>query len=225
MAELNEQMFRDDYKENVTINDYLSKGERILWHEKPKAKAYVFSQVSALTPVALIWLFFDGSIIGAILFTDAIMDAPFPMLLFLIGFFALHLTPVWIWLGSFFKSYSDIKNTEYYITNKRVIVTNFPKSHEIQEVNISDIQDVSLSKKGIDKLVRVGDIEIISKSGSLVNLHDIREPEKIYNIFEKIKSNYANLKGLPSYKICEYCGNTINEKSKKCESCGAQYTK
>ena len=220
MNELNEQMFQENYYTRTTINDYLKKGERILWHEKPKAKSYVFSQVAALTPIALIWLIIDGSIIGSVF---AFQNLPGFALIFIVGFFALHLMPVWIWLASFFKSYNQIKDTEYYITNNRVIITNFPQSRDIKEINISNIKDVTLSKKGIDKLVRVGDIAIIGEVGTAITLYDITEPEKIYGIFEKVKSSYSNLEGLPASKICEYCGNTINKELNKCEGCGALF--
>lgn len=220
MTELNAEMFNKEFNyKNLSVNDYLAKGEKILWHQKPKAKSYVVSNVLSLTPFALIWLLFDSCFIVGITLAGSI---PFFAIIILVVFFILHLTPVWIWIGGMVKAYKEIKNTEYYITNKRIIVTNFPNKIEIKEMNISEIKHVNLKKTGIDKMVKVGDVEILSEDKSII-LYDIKEPEKIYTIFDKIKNKFENLGNLPICKICEYCSSKIKDDENKCSSCGATY--
>ena len=221
MSELNEEMFKKAYKaSSLTIKDHLQKNEKILWHQKPKAKSYIASQVAGLTPFAIIWLLFDSIAIFSVI---AFGDFPTYVYFILVVFFGVHLTPVWIWIAGIVKAYREVKNTEYYITNLRVIKVDLSYSVQISEfVNISEITDVDLTKSWFDKISKVGDIKILAGEDTL-KLYDIREPEKIYTIFSRIKEKYKNLSGLPDYKFCEYCGRELGEDENNCQSCGAAY--
>jgi len=222
MAEITREMFNiNDDNQNRTINDYLIKGEKILWHEKPNAKSFVWSKVSGIAPFALIWLIIDMSIIFSILFISN--NLPVAVCIFLIIFFLIHLAPVWVCINMIVKSRTEAKCTEYFITNKRVIVSLLPRSLQIKEINIKDINSVSLSQKLLDGLLKVGDITISTENKKTITLFDIKQPEKIYTIFQKVKNNFKNLKDLPEVIVCEYCGTTLSSGSKKCESCGAVY--
>ena len=76
-------------------------GEEELWSGKPKKSAFMFNQIMTMAPIAIIWLAFDSTFLGLMLSDgDFLGEAGFGMLIFLIGFFALHLMPVWIWLGN-----------------------------------------------------------------------------------------------------------------------------
>ena len=135
--EINENLFKSDINmKNRSINDYLEKGERILWHEKPKVKSFVASKVLSWTPIAIIWLIFDLFAISMLLSVNSI---PFGLLIFLLFFFAIHMTPVWIWIAKMINAKNSIKNTEYYITNRLVITTNYPNEITINQLNIKEI--------------------------------------------------------------------------------------
>lgn len=221
MAEITKEMFNDieDHR-NKTINDYLLKNEKILWRERPNVKAYVASKVMGLVPFALIWLIFDLSIIISILTVAKSM--PTGIIIFLLVFFAFHLAPVWICISNIIKAKNEIKYTEYFITNKRVLVSNLPVDLQIKEVNIKDINGVILDKRVLDKFLKVGDITILNNTDEkMLVLYDIAEPEKIYSVFNKIKEQFENLKGLPEMVVCEYCGSTLTNGERKCSSCGA----
>ena len=222
MNEINEQLFNtNEQVKDRTINDYLVQGEKVLWHGKPNAKIYALSKVVGMTPIAILWLFIDLTIIMSIFAMPGGM--PLAIVIFLVVFFAIHLAPVWMWIGTFIKSKRKMRDTEYYITNKRVIVSNFADGYQLTELNIQDIEDVSLNARGFDKFVKVGDVTV-SGGGVKITLYDIKEPEKIYGVFQKIKTKFKNLENLPQVRVCEYCGSTIAQGKHNCDSCGAVHS-
>ena len=93
----------------------LAAGEAILWRGKPKRGAFIATKSLTLLPIAVIWLILDLSIIGGVFQSG-------DMLFFMIPFFALHLMPVWIWLGSTLTAGKRWNNTNYYVTNRRIII-------------------------------------------------------------------------------------------------------
>lgn len=216
--EINEELFKSVNENSKNdINTYLAKGEKILWQEKPNVGSFIASQVLSLTPMALVFFLFDTFMISMIFRSGKL---PFPIILFLIVFFAFHLTPVWMWIGSFRKAYRQIKTKEYYITSKRIVVLDSVNIAEIQEMKIDSLTDVTFSNGGIDKFLNVGDITLLSEDNKIV-LYDIKNPSVIYATFQKIKNKYDNLSFIPNSNICEYCGTKHDEKAKKCSSCGA----
>ena len=78
------------------LEKILVNGEQIIWSGKPKKSAFLINKVSEMLPFALIWLLFDGGLIFLMLSTSEARE----MLWVLIPFFAVHLMPVWIWVGN-----------------------------------------------------------------------------------------------------------------------------
>ena len=93
----------------------LAAGETVLWRGKPKKSAFIAGRSLTMLPIAVIWLIIDMGFIA-----NAFSGGE--MLFFLIPFFALHLMPVWIWLGSTLTAGKRWKNTMYYVTNRRIII-------------------------------------------------------------------------------------------------------
>lgn len=134
-------------------------GEEELWSGKPKKSAFMFNQIMTMAPIAIIWLAFDSTFIGMILSDgDFLGEAGFGMIIFLIGFFALHLMPVWIWLGNIITANQKWKNTKYYVTDKRIIIQNGFIGESLQTVYYKDIKNVNMHVGIIDKLLGVADI-------------------------------------------------------------------
>ena len=76
------------------IQSLLMSDEQVIWAGYPKKSAYVLNASMKMMPFALIWLLFDGFFIFAIIGTGAMSEMG-GMKWFLVGFFALHLMPVW----------------------------------------------------------------------------------------------------------------------------------
>lgn len=129
-------------------------GEELIWSSKPKKSAYIINQILIMMPFALLWLVFDSFFIIVLIGSGQINS----MLFFVIPFFALHLMPVWIWLGNIITSNRKWKNTKYYITDKRIIIQNGLISENFQTIYYKDIKNVNLRIGLIDKLLNVGDI-------------------------------------------------------------------
>ena len=95
-------------------NIVLAAGETILWRGKPKRGAFIATKSLTMLPIAIIWLIFDSSFLVAA-FSG---DGPW----FMIPFMLLHLMPVWIWLGNVITAGRRWKNTNYYVTNRRLVI-------------------------------------------------------------------------------------------------------
>lgn len=162
-------------------------GENILLELKPKKNAFVANKVLAMMPIAIIWLGFDSTFIIA-----AFSGAMGGMSWFLIPFFALHLMPVWIWLGNVFTANRRWKNTMYYVTDRRIIIQTGFLDRELQTVYYKDIRDVNLRVGLLDKLLKVGDIHFdmghfTSKGRAVTKAFlDVENPHEAYSRIQRI---------------------------------------
>ena len=170
----------------------LVEGESLIWSAKPKKNAFIVNKILAMMPIALIWLAIDLGIIIGFMSTG---DVPNEMAFFFIPFFALHLMPVWIWLGNVLTAGKKWKNTKYYVTDKRIIIETGLIGNNYQTIYYKDIRNVTLKVGIIDKLLGVGDIYF--ELGSYTNLRndsktmnqallDVENPQEIYARLQKI---------------------------------------
>ena len=172
------------------LSNPLVEGETLIWSAKPKKSAFIITKVLTMMPIALIWLIFDSSILIAMLSTSEVKQ----MLFFIIPFFALHLLPVWIWLGNVITSSQKWKNTKYYVTDKRIILQTGFVGMNYQTIYYKDIKNVNLKIGLIDKLLGVGDIyfdlgtySTNNRTGTIGHAFlDIENPHEIYPRLQKI---------------------------------------
>lgn len=164
----------------------LASGEAILWHGKPKRGAFIATKSLTMLPIAVIWLILDMSFIGNIF-------ASGEMLLFLIPFFALHLMPVWIWLGSTLTAGRRWKNTNYYVTNRRIIIQGGFFAVNETSLFYKDIRNAQMRIGLLDHFFHTGDI--VFDSGVIYHnnkqqrgpaLEDLEDPQAVYNRIQKI---------------------------------------
>lgn len=169
----------------------LVEGETLLWSGKPKKGAFIINSSLTMMPFALLWLAFDSTFIISFIKSGQIMSS---MAFFIIPFFALHLMPVWIWLGNIITAGKRWNNAKYYVTDKRIIIQSGFVNMEYQTIYYKDIRNVSLRMGIIDRMLRVGDIYLdlgtyISRNQSrpVTNaFFDIENPSEIYNKLQKI---------------------------------------
>ena len=91
----------------------LVEGETEIWSGKPKKSAFMLNQILTMAPIAIIWLAFDSFAISTFFQGAFEEQINFGLIIFLVGFFALHLMPVWMWLGNFVSSFKDFHKNEY----------------------------------------------------------------------------------------------------------------
>ena len=162
------------------LSSPLVQGENLIWSAKPKKSTFIINNIVAMMPFALLWLAFDSFFIITMIATGEIKQ----MLFFVIPFFALHLMPVWIWLGNIITAGKKWKNTEYYVTDKRIILKTGVLGVDYQSVYYKDIRNVNLRVGMIDKLLGVGDIYFDNINRDIAFL-DIENPYEIYPVIQK----------------------------------------
>lgn len=216
---IDEKYFYDNAMQKNSIEDVLNNDEKVLWQGKPNAKSYVLAAMLKMLPIAIIWLIFDGAFIFFITAGMIKGDIPTFILAFIIPFFLLHLTPVWIWLGGIIKAAREVKNLEYAITDRRIIIRSGVIGIDFKFINYTEVDSVNVKVGLIDKIFKVGDIYINSSVNSGV-LWDISDPYGIGRALQKVTTDiksdihYPNAlrpDNNPGYKT-EYTSNPFDDR-------------
>ena len=190
MGEINENYFKTNEKDYTQIDEIIADDEKILWRGKPKKSAYVLNAFLKMLPIAIVWLAFDGAFIGILLTQIGWEAIPTMMKIFLFVFFAFHLIPVWLWIANVVTANRQHKNLEYAFTNRRIIVRSGIVGVDFKNMFYTDVESVNLRVGLVDKMLKVGDIYVNSKTGAAV-LFDIENP---YFITGKLQKIVADLK-------------------------------
>lgn len=127
----------------------LSAGEYILWRGKPKKSAYVADKALSMLPIAVFWAIFDLSFLRSAGGNGL-----------LLMFLAVHMFPVWLWIGSAVTSVLQWRNEDYYLTNKRIIIRRGIFRPQRQSVFLRDVHSIRTHYGLLDRLFGSGDIFI-----------------------------------------------------------------
>ncbi len=171
--------------EMTEIKDMLDEGEQILWQGKPNRKSYVLSHFLKLLPLAIIWLAFDATFITVIATQVGELGG---FVWFFVVFFAFHLMPVWMWIWNFVRSLIEIKNMEYAITDKKIIIKSGVIAIDFKIILYSEMTGVNLRRSILDKIFKVGDIYINTTSQNGV-ICDIDQPYQVYRLLQKTSND------------------------------------
>ena len=185
---IDEKYFCENAMQKNNIDDVVNSDEKILWRGKPNAKSYVLAAMVKMLPMALIWIAFDGTFIFFITMGMTRGDIPLGILGFVIPFFLLHLTPVWIWIANTVKAVREVKNLEYAVTDKRIIIRSGIIGIDFKFVNYTEIDSVNIKVGLIDKIFKVGDIYINSSVNAAV-LWDVENPYGIGTALQKVTTD------------------------------------
>ena len=151
---------------NPILLGMIDKDEKILWAGKPNFKCFVLEAIfNPLLPFAVVWGLFDGFFISSVLKGPA-KETPF-MPLFFIGFFMLHLMPVWIYLGGVLFSVLKYKHTDFILTDKGVYASGGMFAQTFDHKKFSDIHHIQIHRGLFDQWIGVGDV-IFSESGNVL---------------------------------------------------------
>lgn len=183
----------DKYEDQLKVSvpqpaeNILVDGEKLIWQGKPKKSAFVLNKCLVSLPFVLIWLAFDGFFIFVVVKNGGWNQ----MAPFLIPFFAIHLFPVWKWISGIVTAGKKWRNTEYYVTDKRIVIRSGFIGIDYQTLYYKDINNVTLNIGVIDKLLGVGDIyfstpgAVNTKNGGVAFL-DITDAVSIYPQVQKV---------------------------------------
>ena len=165
-------------------NPVLAAGEAVLWQGKPKRSTFIATKSLTLLPIAIIWLCFDS------VFLMEALGGNGPW--FMIPFLLLHMFPVWLWLGNVITASRRWKNTNYYVTNRRIIIQDGFLAVNEKSLFYKDIRNVQIRVGLLDKLFGTGDVlldeGIVSSKGHAIYtaLEDLENPRQIYHNVQKI---------------------------------------
>lgn len=177
------ETFDNEFETQTPNRPVLAADEHILWSGKPKKNAFVAAHSLTLMPIAVIWFCLDFQVIPDIFSASGIQW-------FLVGFFALHLAPVWIWLGSVITAPKRWRNTNYYVTNRRIIIQGGFLATNEKSLFYKDIRSVQ-SKVGIfDKLFGTG--TIVFNSEMMTNNNNKATPPS-FQYLEDAQQIYARI--------------------------------
>lgn len=179
----------------MTLREQISSSETVLWEGKKDTKVSVFEAMfNPLMPFALIWLAFDMGFI--MLFRSSISGGGL-MLGGIIGFFALHLMPVWIYLIGIFTSGLKAKHTEYLITDRGIYIQSGIITTVVEMKPFTDLSHVSVRQGLFDKMFGTGDVISVCNHNSIsannsssghshgMNIENIAEYERVFKLVKE----------------------------------------
>ena len=174
---------KDPLKAN-SVEDILAEDESILVRLQPNRKVYVLESIFKGFPVVAIWVALDVFVIIMMTNSGAFQANPF-LWVFIVGFFALHLLPLWIYIARVIKNVGGYKNIEYVFTDKRIIIRSGLIGVDFKFIYYSAIQTVTVKVGLFDRMFKVGDLHIIA-NGQTAVLDDIDHPYQYSTKIEKI---------------------------------------
>lgn len=185
MAKIDENYFKveNPMKQNA-VEDILEKDEKILQRLKPNAKVIRLEAIFKGMPLALLWFTIDAIFIVTMFTTGAVEEAPW-MIAFMVGFFALHLLPVWLYIANLIKKLAGYKNIEYVFTDKRIIIRSGLVGIDFKSIYYTSLESVNLKVGLFDRLFKVGDIYLKANTQTAV-LEDIENPYVYLSKLQKI---------------------------------------
>ena len=146
---------------NQMLYAMIGPNENILWTGKPNLKCFILEAIfNPFLPFAAVWALFDCFFIGMLLSSknspasSALGALPF------IAFFALHLMPVWIYLGGVLFSYKRYKHTEFVITDKGLYFSKGSFTQTVEHISFAQISSLSIKRGMFDQLLGVGDVVV-----------------------------------------------------------------
>lgn len=170
-------------KQNA-VEDILEKDEKILQRLKPNARVIRLEAIFKGMPLALLWFSIDAVFIVTMFTTGAVEEAPW-MIAFMVGFFALHLLPVWLYIANLIKKLAGYKNIEYVFTDKRIIIRSGLVGIDFKSIYYTSLESVNLKVGLFDRLFKVGDIYLKANTQTAV-LEDIENPYVYLSKLQKI---------------------------------------
>ena len=192
MANVDKEFFKVDesIKQNE-IKDILGEEEEVLLTLKPERKVYIAESILKGLPVALLWGGIDAFVIYTLIASGALQEVGM-MAGFLIGFFTIHLIPVWLYFAQVIKRVMGYKNLSYAFTDKRIIVRSGLVGIDFKFIYYTDIDSVDVKVGILDRLFKVGDLYVKSNTQTAV-LDDIKSPyiygDKIQEIVRDLKAD------------------------------------
>lgn len=167
----------------------IGKDEKILYAGKPDMKCFIFESIfNPLLPFAIVWGLFDMFFIGASFSSDQSDKVAY----FIVPFMALHLMPVWIYLGGALLSFRRYRNTAYIVTDKAIYASGGIFARTYKSKPFAELSHVDLHRGIFDQWFGVGDIITTSAQANPATLNGRRTSTNAGISIDSI-ANYAEV--------------------------------
>ena len=174
------------------LKSMINENEKIFWEGKPNKKCFIFETIfNPLMPIAIIWAIIDFGFLG-FSFT-ANQESNF--LWFIIPFFALHLMPVWMYLGGLFFCIRKYKNTYYIVTDKAIYTSGGAFTKIFTTKPFAEMSNINLYRGIFDQMFNVGDIICTTDQRDTngrtvtINISSISNYTEVFNIVKKLQQD------------------------------------
>lgn len=177
--------------------------ESVLWRGKPDKKCFILESIfNPMLPFALIWAIIDGVVFLGMTLSN-IGDSG--LFMFILPFFALHLMPVWIYIGGVLMSFRKYKNTQYIITDKGIYVSGGIFAYKYEMKPFTDLSHINIHRGIFDQWLKVGDVVTVcshtgynsgsngSHSSHGLQICDIADYQKVFAMIKELQTDiYAD---------------------------------
>ncbi|MEM3153686.1 MAG: PH domain-containing protein [Candidatus Bathyarchaeia archaeon] len=133
------------------LSKYLRQDENILWSGKPEVIPFIFSGYAGFSLFGVIWLIF----ILIMILSMPVAGAPSTFLFFAVFFILFGLC---LAIGPLVAELLRYRNTEYAITNQRLIAQTGVIGLDTRFVELNKIQEVYVTVGLLDKIYGTGSI-------------------------------------------------------------------
>ena len=174
----------------------LTEGEELLWQDKPSKGAYILNKIFEKKLTYIIMCIIVG-IIGLISIFSSEMEMKERIIVLVV--LAIIMFPVWIRLSKIALASKEWKKTEYVVTNKRIVVKTGIIKTRYNSLFYSKIKNVDLSVGVIDRILRVGDISIMTEE-DIEWFYDIKNAVKVYGNIQKMVTDMQSDINFPNEK-------------------------
>lgn len=167
--------------------------EHLLWTGRPTAIPFFLGGVP-LFIIGIVWGIIDLGFISAMGMGVSVKNVPLPALLAGIGFFALHLLPLWLGVGNMIRLFLVYGNTFYGFTNKRIMLRSGFWGTDFKSIDYDAIKEMEVTVNPIENMLGVGSVRFFTgRTG--------RKGAPVYDRFIGIANPYEIYKQLKQVSV------------------------
>ncbi len=181
----------------------ISENENILWQGRPNKRCFLLEAIfNPLLPIAFVWGLVDLCFLYVF---NVGMKENIPNSqtgIILLGFFAIHMMPVWIYLAGIIFSYLRYKNTSFAITDQGVYVSGGTFTQNFERKPFAEMSHVNVHRGIIDQMLGVGDVVMTGNNDGYntrnnlfrgITVCDIADYLEVYQLVKKLQTDiYAD---------------------------------
>ncbi|MEM3823694.1 MAG: PH domain-containing protein [Candidatus Bathyarchaeia archaeon] len=138
------------------LSKHLQLDEKVLWSGKPAFIPFIFSGLIVIPVIGIVWLVFATFFVLSALSMNAPM---FPFVLFSLFIILMGLGII---VGPLFVEFLRYRNTEYMITDQRIIAQTGAIGIDTRFVELNKIQEVYVIVSWLDKIYGTGSIVAVT---------------------------------------------------------------